>query len=78
MSTIVDVDTLLELVYSGLAAGLGLTVAFALLIYGLTRSGDMRRADRTIAAGAYAGVAVLALLACLALVALGLFVMTAK
>jgi len=78
MSAIADVDTLLELVYSGLAAGLGLTVAFALLIYGLTRSGDMRRADRTIAAGAYAAIGVLALLACLGLVVVGLVVMTSK
>jgi hypothetical protein len=78
LATIVDWSTLLELAGAALAAGVGVTAAFSLVIYGAARASDMRRADRTLAAGAYGAIAALALAACAALVVYGIQVMVEK
>lgn len=77
-ATIVSGTTLVELVLGALAAALGVTIAFSLVIYGATRAGDMRRAERAGAAAGYVALAALALAASAAIVAYGLFLTVAK
>ena len=78
MSTIVDTDTLSELVGASLAAGIGVTILFSLTIYGLTRFADARRSERGGAATVFGIIAAVALTACVAAVALGIAIMTQK
>jgi purine-cytosine permease-like protein len=77
MSTIVDTETIAKLVGASVAAGLGVTILFALAIAGITRFAEARRSE-SAAAAIYAMVAGIALLACLAAIVLGLVVMTQK
>jgi len=53
LSTIVDVDTLWQTVWSATVAGVGVSVIFALTVLGATRSADHRRSGRTTVASAY-------------------------
>lgn len=53
LSTIVDVDTLWQTIWSATLAGVGVSVIFALTVLGATRSADHRRAGRTTVASAY-------------------------
>jgi hypothetical protein len=78
LATIIDWSTLLELAGASLAAGTGATAAFSLVIYGAARATDLSRQDRTVAAGAFAVLAVLALAVCAAGVAYGIHVMVQK
>ena len=78
MATIVDVEVLGELILGALAAGIGVTVAFGLVIYGSTRSTDQRRAGDTVGAVVFGAVAVLAMLVFAGSVLGGLLVMTDK
>lgn len=78
VAEIVDVDTLLKVVGAAFAAGVGVTVAFALAIVGATRMVDMRRDNRGIEAGAYAALLILGLGASAAAVIFGVIVMTTK
>lgn len=77
-ATIVDTTALLKLVYSSLAAGVGLSVIFSLAIYGATRSSDMRRAGRSGASGAFAAVAGIALVLSAGIVVYGLILVVHK
>jgi hypothetical protein len=78
LATVVNWSTLLELAGASLAAGVGVTAAFSLVIYGAARASDMRREDRVLAAGVYGAIAALALAACGALVVYGIQVMLEK
>jgi len=78
LATIVDWSTLLKLAGAALAAGVGATAAFSLVIYGAARASDMRRRDRTVAAGLYGVIAALALAACAVGVIYGIRVMVQK
>jgi hypothetical protein len=77
-SDIVDWAALLEVVYSALAAGLGVALAFSLAVAGSTRFADEVRENRMTRAALYGALAVLGLLACLAAIVLGIVVMTSK
>ena len=78
VAEIVDVDTLLKVVGAAFAAGVGVTVAFALAIVGATRMVEMRRDGRGIEAGGYAALMIVALTVSAAAVAFGVIVMTTK
>ena len=78
LATLVDTSALAKVVAASLIAGIGITVAFALVILGATRFTDMRQAARPIEAGAFAMVAAVALAACLAAVIVGIVAMTSK
>lgn len=78
LAVVVDTGTLLEVVGGALAAGVGLTAAFSLLIYGAARAGESRRAERTTAAAAYLAMAGIALAACALAVAFGVKIMLEK
>jgi hypothetical protein len=74
----IDVGQLVELVWAAALAGLVVTVAFALVILGITRVGDMRRTSRGGVAGAYAALALVAAVAFAGTVAYGISVIVAK
>ena len=78
LATLVDTSALAKVVVAGLVAGIGITVAFALVILGATRFSDMRQEARPIEAGAFAAVAGVALAACVAAIVVGIVVMTTK
>ncbi len=74
----VDWGALLEVVWTSLLAGVGVTAMFALVILGATRATDLRRDGSAAAAGAYLVLGVLALAVVTASVVFGVVVMTQK
>jgi hypothetical protein len=78
IATVVETKDLLETVAASLIAGIGVTAAFSLVVFGVTRSADMLRDDRPIAATAAGGLAILALLVVAGAIVLGIVVMTSK
>ena len=75
---IVDWAALFEVVYTSLAAGLGVTLAFSLAVAGSTRFAEEVRENRMTRAAMYGVLAAFGLLVCLAAVVFGIVVMTAK
>jgi cytochrome c biogenesis protein CcdA len=78
LATVVETKDLLETVAASLVAGVGVTTAFAILIFGATRSADMVRDERPVLAAAAGGLAVIALLVVVAAIVVGIVVMTQK
>ena len=74
----VDWDALLQVVWVSVLAGIGVTSAFAMAIYGTTRAVDLSRNGRVAEAGLFALVAAAGLLAVAAAVVFGIVVMTDK
>ena len=74
----IDVGQLAEVLWVSLAAGIGVTVLFALVVRGSARSTDARRSGRDAVATAYGALAVLAFLAFAAIVVIGVKIMLAK
>lgn len=77
-ATILQTTDLLETVVASLVAGVGVTAAFSVAIWGGVRFVDLNRGGRPLAAGAAAAVGVLALVTTLAAVVVGIVVMTSK
>lgn len=77
MATI-DAHLLLRVLYTALIAGVGVAVVFSLTVYGMTRSSDMRREDRPVAAASYALLGLLGLALTAALIAYGLILLARK
>jgi hypothetical protein len=75
---VVDWGALLEVVWTSLVGGIGVTAIFALAILGGTRAIDMRDAGNPAAAGVYGALTALALAAVAVAVVLGILVMTQK
>jgi hypothetical protein len=75
---IVEWDALLKLVYSALAAGLGVTLAFSIAVAGATRFADEMREQRAFRATLYGVMAALGLAVFVAAIVLGVVVMTQK
>jgi hypothetical protein len=78
LGTIVETEDLLDTVAAALVAGVGITAAFAILIFGATRAADMARDERPLLATAAGGLAVIALLAVIGAIVLGIVVMISK
>jgi hypothetical protein len=78
MATIVETTELVETVIASLVAGVGITAAFSIAIWGGARFVDLSRAGRPLAAGAAATLGGVALVATLAAVVLGIVAMTSK
>jgi hypothetical protein len=76
--TIITGSTLLKLVVSALAAGLGVTIAFSALIYCAERAAALRRADQRGAALMYQAASLVSLALVLGLIAYGLILTTSK
>ena len=75
---IVDVDALLSVVGASLVAGLSLAFIFSVSIACATRAAELRREGRRVGAAALVTLSGVGLLACVALVAVGLQVMVSK
>jgi uncharacterized membrane protein YidH (DUF202 family) len=78
IATVVETKELLQTIAASLVAGVGITTAFAILIFGATRSADMVRDERPLLATAAGGLAVVALVLVIATIVLGIVVMTSK
>ena len=78
LATLVDGKALLQSVAASVAAGVGITTAFAIVIFGVSRSADMARNERPALAAAAGGLAVIALALVTASIVLGIVVMTTK
>ena len=77
-ATLVDGRELLDTVLYSVVAGVGLTLVFSLAVWGVTRFAELSRDERHLAAGGAAALAVVALIATLGAVVLGIVVMTQK
>jgi uncharacterized membrane protein len=78
LASIVDGEALLETVIASLVAGVGVTLAFSVAIYGAVRTAELRRDERPLAAGGAAALMAIGLGTCLAAIVLGFVVMTEK
>jgi hypothetical protein len=75
LASIVDGEALGEVIGVSFAAGISVTAAYAAAIMGLTRLSESRRARRTLAATAYAWLAMLGLVVSVGAIVLGIAVM---
>jgi hypothetical protein len=78
VATVVETKALLETVAASLIAGIGVTAAFSLVIFGVARSADMVRNERPLLATAAGGLAVFGGLVVVAAIVFGIVVMTSK
>ena len=78
LATLVDTKALLQSVIAGMVAGIGVTLVFAILVFGASRSAQMVRDDRPALATAAGALAVLAFLVVAGAITLGIIVMTTK
>jgi hypothetical protein len=78
IAVIVETEALLETVAASLVAGVGITGAFSVMIFGVARFADLRRDDRPMLAAFTAGVALLGLAVTLGGIVLGIVAMTSK
>jgi hypothetical protein len=78
LATVVETGDLLRTVAASLIAGVGVTLIFSITLWGAVTSVDLNRAERPLAAGFAAALAVAGLLATLAAVVIGVVVMTNK
>lgn len=78
MIAAIDTEALLELMWAAPLAVLTVTVAYGLVVNGVTRAGDARRDGRGAAAGFYVAVAFTGVAIFAAAIVFGLVVMIAK
>ena len=78
VATVVETKNLLETVAASLIAGVGVTAAFSLVIFGIARSAEMARNERPVLATAAGGLAAIAGAIVIAAIVFGIVVMTQK
>ena len=78
LAAVVDGDALLEVVWVSLAAGLGVTVGFAMGIVGAARAVDLRRDGHAVESAVWGALALIAALGVAAAVVLAIVAMTNK
>ena len=78
LATIVDTEGLLKTIVAAFIAGVGVTLIFSLAILGASRFVDLSRDGRSAGAIAFGALAVVALLAALVAVVVGIIVMAQK
>lgn len=69
---------LVRMIYSSLIAGLSVALVFAIAVFGMIRSSDMRRDRRPAASARYATLGLVALLASAAIAIAGLILVIHK
>jgi len=77
-ATIVDWSDLLQTIGASIVAGVGITIAFSVVIWGSARFADLRREERPGPAGVALTISGLALAVVTAGVVFGVIVMTTK
>ena len=75
---VVDWSAVLEVIWTSLLAGVGVTAAFALGILGASRAGVHRREGSVVVAGAYGLLMALGFATVAGAVVFGIVVMTSK
>ena len=78
LATVVETKELLSTVVASLVAGVGVTVAFSIMIFGAARFADLRRDDRPLLAGAAAILVAIGFAITAAGIVVGIIVMTSK
>jgi len=78
LGTIVDWHAIVQVIWSSLAAGVGLVAAASLAIHGGARANSERREGNTAAATIYVALALAAVAVCAAGVVLAVSVMLSK
>jgi hypothetical protein len=78
LATIVDTQALLKTIVAAFIAGVGVTLIFSFAILGASRFADRARDGRPAAAVAFGALGLVALLAALGAVTVGIVVMTRK
>jgi hypothetical protein len=76
LASIVDWDALLTVVWASVAAGIGVTAAYGLVILGTTRAVDLSRDGRTVQAVLFGAVGVLGVVTVCAAIVLGIVVLS--
>jgi hypothetical protein len=74
----IDWDALLDVVWTAVLGGLGVTAVYGVAILGMTRAVDFSRNGRSLEAGAYAVLGVVAIVAVVGAVVFGIVVLTSK
>jgi hypothetical protein len=74
----IDAHLLLHVFYTAFAAGVGASLVFSLAVYGIVRSTEMRREQRTAAAASYGLLGAIALALTAALIIYGLILLARK
>jgi hypothetical protein len=75
-ASIVDWDALLTVVWASVAAGIGVTAAYGLVILGTTRAVDLRRDGRTGEAIVFGVVGAVGVVTVCAMIVLGIVVLS--
>jgi hypothetical protein len=78
LGAIVETKELLDTVIAAAIAGVGVTAAFAVLVFGVARSTEMARDDRVVSATLAGALALVAFAVVAAAIVLGIVVMTQK
>jgi hypothetical protein len=78
LAVIVDTKVLWKLVVASLAGGIGASLSFSLVILGATRFVDLRREGRSVSAGVFVALSVLAFAVFVAGVVYGVTVVSHK
>ena len=74
----IDFHALGQVIWVSIVAGVGVTVLFAIVIYGADKAGDARRAGQEGAAVGFGALAVAALVVFLLVTVFGVIVMLSK
>jgi hypothetical protein len=74
----IDTHLLLRVFYTAFAAGVGASVVFSLAVYGIVRSTEMRREQRTAAAASYGLLGAIGLTLTIGLIVYGLILLARK
>jgi len=74
----IDPHLLLRVLYTAFAAGVGASLVFSLAVYGVVRSNEMRREQRSVAAASYGALGGLGLALTVALIVYGLILLGRK
>ena len=78
LAQIVDVSKLLQTIEAAAIAGIGISIAFSLVIYGFAKAAEHRTQARTVAATAHMAIGFVALAVCTLGVVFGLSTMLTK
>jgi hypothetical protein len=78
IGAIVDGGALIEVVWVSVACGLGVTAAYAVAIFGGSRAVELRRDGRAAESAIFAVVGLVAFLAVLAAIVVGIVVLSDK
>jgi hypothetical protein len=78
LATVIDTEALRDVVIAGFVAGIGITATFGIVIYGSTKSVDLRREGNRVGSVFFGVVAAIGFAAFAASVVYGLIVMADK